>query len=91
MKIKICSGSKCAFYGASHILENLEELKESLAEMDNVRKDFKLDIELIPCVGDCKENEKTAPLVFVDDERIPLATGPQVMERVIRAAVIKKP
>lgn len=89
MKIKICSGSKCAFYGASHILESLEELQESMKDMEGIREDFSLDIELIKCPGDCKGDEKIAPLVYIDDERLPLATSPQVMEKVLNEAMRK--
>lgn len=87
MKIKICTGSKCMFYGATHILESLEDLKESMTTMDGVREDFELEIELIGCPGDCKGTEKVAPLVFIDDERMALATGPKVMERVLDKAM----
>lgn len=89
MKIKICGGSKCAFYGASHILESLEELQEDMKKMEGIREDFALEIELVRCPGDCKSDEKVAPLVFIDDERLPLATSPQVMERVLDAAMRK--
>lgn len=87
MKIAICTGSKCTFYGSSHIIESLEDLQESMQTMEGIRDDFALEIELLPCEGHCKGDEKVAPLVYVDGEAVPMATGPMIMERVLNEAM----
>ncbi len=87
MKIEICTGSKCSFYGASFILERLEDFMEERAYMPEVRKDFILDVKVRACQGDCKDEDDIAPLVYVDGERIIKATGPVIMERVMKEAL----
>lgn len=90
MKVRICTGSKCIFYGASHILENLEELKDSMHEMEGVPEDFDFEIELIPCPGGCKGDDKVAPLVYIDGEAMYAATGPKVMAALLDKASQEK-
>lgn len=88
MKIDICSGSKCIYYGASHLFESLEDLQESLQNMEGVDPEFTLEINFVPCPGECKESEKAAPLAWVDGQKIPGATGPQLMTCVLKDAML---
>lgn len=90
MKIELCSGSKCVFYGVTHLYESLLDLKEDLKEMDHVDPKFTLDIEFIPCVGICKIDSEASPVAYVDGELIEAATGPILMNRVLEAALLKE-
>ena len=83
MKVKICTGTRCIFYGADNIMDNVIDLKESLSEYP-IREGADFDIELCSCDGTCKTSEKRiAPVVTIDDEKILKATSPQVMERIL--------
>lgn len=84
MKVQVCIGTKCSFYGATNILDSLEDLQASLHEFPGVKEDAELELELIPCAGGCKGKDgKIAPLVFVEDERIERASSPVVMEKIM--------
>ncbi len=89
MKVGICTGSKCSFYGASFLIERLEELQEDIHSMENIRDDFQLEIEILPCVGECKGVEDVSPIVFIDGEIIRNASTPVVMERIMNEAMLK--
>lgn len=88
MKIDICSGSKCIYYGASHLYESLEDLQESLLSMEGIDPEFTLEINFVPCSGDCKDDEKAAPVAWVNGEKISGATGPQLMTCVLNDAML---
>lgn len=84
MKVRICSCTKCMFYGASNIYECVSDLQESLPEYPGIPEDAGLEVELVPCDGSCKgKDAKVSPLVYIDDERIERASSPQVMEKIL--------
>lgn len=84
MKVRICTGSKCTFYGASGIMDGLLQLQEDLALIPGIPEDSEFEVEALPCQGFCKDgNHKIAPLVYIDDERFDRASTQQIMETVI--------
>ena len=84
MKVQVCTGSKCSFYGAQHILNSLFDLQENLHMYPGIREDAVLDIEMLPCRNLCKKgNHGVAPVVYIDGEMIERAQAQQIMERVI--------
>ena len=84
MKVQICTGSKCTFYGANNIIERLSELSENLHLYPGLPEDAVLELEVIPCDESCKKgNSKVAPIVFVDGEKIERAKSSQIMEMVL--------
>lgn len=90
MKVQICIGTKCSFYGATNILDSVEDLKETLHELPNIREDADIEIELVPCYGECKgENSKIAPVVVVDGEKIERASSPVVMEKIMKHLMVE--
>ncbi|WP_019134229.1 (2Fe-2S) ferredoxin domain-containing protein [Kallipyga massiliensis] len=82
MDVKICTGAKCTLYGASGIIEQLEELQENLHEYPGIPADAVLNIEIIRCDRRCKE-KKVSPLVFVDDVAFENAKVPELMEAIL--------
>ncbi len=89
MKVGVCTGSRCSFYGASFMIERLEELQEEIMRMNNIKDDFTLEIEILPCVGECKGQEEVSPIVYIDGEMIRKASTPQVMERIMNEAMVR--
>lgn len=84
MKVQICSGARCMYYGASNLYDQITELKESLTEMPGVRPDASFDIELIPCDDSCKGDKKNiSPIAIVNGERMECATSTRLMERIL--------
>ncbi|MCI6157307.1 MAG: NAD(P)H-dependent oxidoreductase subunit E [Peptoniphilaceae bacterium] len=84
MKVRICGGTKCMFYGASNILDRVTDLKESLSDYPGIPEEAVLDVEIIPCDGSCKgKDAKISPVVYIDDQRLECATSPQVMELIL--------
>lgn len=85
MKVKVCMGSNCTLLGSMNILDQIEDLKEIIAEdLDNTYNDEEIEIESIKCLGYCKgTDERVSPVVVVDDEEIFKATGQIVMEKII--------
>jgi len=84
MKVKVCVGSNCTLLGSMNILDQIDDLKEIISEdLDNYN-DEELEVEVVKCLGFCKEtNEKVAPIVVIDDEPMFNATGQTVMEKII--------
>lgn len=86
MKVQICTGSKCTFYGASNIIERLTELRENLHLYPGIPEDAILDVEMIPCTKCCKQgNSEAAPVVLVDGKKIERAKSQQLMEMILDA------
>lgn len=75
MKLTICMGSKCVMVGAMNILDQVEELKESMGYED-------LTIETVVCMKYCKKEEEQCPVVMFDDEVMTNATTERVMEKI---------
>lgn len=84
MKVKVCVGSNCTLLGSMNILDQIDDLKEIISEdLDNYN-DEELEVEVVKCLGFCKEtNEKVAPIVVIDGEPMFNATGQTVMEKII--------
>ena len=84
MKVKVCVGSNCTLLGSMNILDQIDDLKEIISEdLDNYN-DEELEVEVVKCLGFCKEtNEKKAPIVIIDNEPMFNATGQTVMEKII--------
>ena len=84
MRVKICTGTRCMFYGADNIMDNLMDLKENLAEYPSIPEGADFEIELCSCDGTCKGSDKrVAPVVTIDNEVMQKATSPQVMEKIL--------
>lgn len=75
MKLTICMGSRCVMVGAMNILDQVEELKESMGYDD-------LTIETVVCMRYCKSEEEDCPVVMFDDEVMTKATTERVMEKI---------
>lgn len=85
MKISICTGTKCMFYGADNIIDCLTDLQEHLAEYHQIPEDAVLELELVTCDGSCKgKGKKIAPLVYIDGDRFERTSSPEVMEEVFK-------
>lgn len=84
MKIKVCVGSCCTLLGSMGILDQIDDLKDIINnDVDNY-SDEELEVEVIKCLGFCKDKiEQAAPVVVIDDETILNATGQIVMEKII--------
>lgn len=83
MKVSICNGSKCVFYGASHIMDCLFQMQEELHTLYEIPEGQELEIDLIPCNGDCKRNHGITPVVYIEDEKIERAKATEVMEKIL--------
>lgn len=84
MKVKVCTGTKCMFYGADNIIDRLIDLQDNLTDYPGIPADAELKVELIPCDGSCKgKDTKIAPLVYVAEERMERASSPEVMEKIL--------
>ncbi|MCI5839780.1 MAG: NAD(P)H-dependent oxidoreductase subunit E [Peptoniphilaceae bacterium] len=91
MKIKVCVGAKCTMLGADTILDTIDEILQDLEiRKESIDKDFKVDLEMIPCPGVCKEEEKIGPVVFIDNEMIAQTTPQEIMERILDKAYESK-
>jgi NADH:ubiquinone oxidoreductase subunit E len=89
MKVKVCMGSNCTLLGAMNLLDQIESLRELIAE-NKEYKDEELEIESIKCLGYCKEtDEDIAPVVIVDEDVIFKATGQIVMGKIMDKMRIK--
>jgi len=84
MKVKVCVGSNCTLLGSMNILDQIDDLKEIISEDIDNYNDEELEVEVVKCLGFCKETkEKVAPIVVIDDEPMFNATGQTVMEKII--------
>lgn len=84
MKVQICTGTKCMFYGADNIIDRVVDLSENLSEYPGIPEDAQLDIEIIPCNDHCKgKGRHVSPLVYVDGEAIEKASSSALMERIL--------
>lgn len=82
MDVKICTGAKCTLYGASGIIERLEDLKENLHDYPGIPADAQLNIEIIRCDRSCRE-KRVSPLVYVDGVAFEKAKVPELMEAIL--------
>ena len=76
MKVTLCMGSNCVMMGNMSIQAQLEDLKESL-DWDG------LEITFEHCLGQCKTDDNSTPVVVIDGEVIESATSQVVMEKVM--------
>lgn len=84
MKIKVCVGSSCTLLGSMGILDQIDDLKDIISEDADNYNDEELEVEVIKCLGYCKETaEKVAPVVVIDDEPMFNATSQTVMEKIV--------
>ncbi|MDD4780852.1 MAG: NAD(P)H-dependent oxidoreductase subunit E [Tissierellia bacterium] len=84
MKLKICAGSNCTLLGSLSILDQIDDLKEIISEDAENYRDEGLEVEVIKCLGYCKEtNEQVAPVVVIDGEPMFNATSQAVMEKIV--------
>lgn len=75
IKVSICTGTACFVMGASEIMLLEEELPEELKD--------KVEVEGITCFEHCKDSKcGKAPFVKINEEVIPEATLPKVLERI---------
>lgn len=91
MKIILCAGSSCTMMGANTILDQIEDIEENLNNFNyDIDKDFELEIETVNCLGLCKKERKTSPVVIIDGDVIQKATPQVVMEKILDAAFKNK-
>lgn len=91
MKIIVCAGSSCTLMGADTIIDQIEEIDEHIHEFNyDIDKDFNLEVELVHCLGVCKKERKSSPVVIIDGEIIQKATPQVVMERILDEAFASK-
>lgn len=84
MKIKVCAGSNCTLLGSTRILDQIEDLKDIISEDADNYNDEELEVEVIKCLGFCKETDKqVAPVVVIDDKPMFNATDQAVMEKIV--------
>lgn len=75
IKVSICTGTACFVMGASEIMLLEDELPEELKG--------KVEIEGITCFEKCKNADcGKAPFVKVNEEIIPEASLPKVLEKI---------
>ena len=75
IKVSVCTGTACYVMGASELLLLNENLPEKLRDA--------VEIEDIPCVGQCHSGmKKQPPYVKIDGELIPLATLQTVISKI---------
>lgn len=72
MKVRICCGSNCVMLGSMTILNQVEDLKETMNLKD-------LEIECVECLGQCKEGSNVGPVVEIDGKVLENATPQDVM------------
>lgn len=77
MKVTVCMGSNCVMMGNMNILSQLEDLQETMPELD-------IEIETVKCMGFCKVEENSSPVVRIEDETITCATSQIIMEKLTR-------
>lgn len=84
MKIKVCAGSNCTLLGSMNILGQIDDLKDIISEDADNYSDEILEVEVIKCLGYCKNtNKKVAPVVVIDEEPMFNATSQAVMEKIV--------
>ncbi len=84
MKVSICTGSKCSYYGANHIIDCMMGLKEELHDFYGVPEGKELEVELLPCQNYCKSgNHGVAPVVYLDGELIERAEANELMDLIL--------
>lgn len=86
MKIIVCVGSNCTMMGADGIIFSLENLKETILTKEGVNPDFALDIEIVRCLGECKNKEAVSPVVIVDGIVHQNASREEIMSIILDAA-----
>ncbi|MFS8540559.1 MAG: NAD(P)H-dependent oxidoreductase subunit E [Tissierellales bacterium] len=87
MKVKICMGSNCTLLGAMNILDQVEDLRNLISQEENYNVD-EFDIEVVKCLGFCKNaKDNISPVVVIDDEILFNATGQIVMEKIIKKKI----
>lgn len=74
IKITICLGTTCHLMGSSHLQNILEDLPSSLINH--------VEIKWARCLGYCNSEKHQAPFVLVNDELLPEATLPGIIEKV---------
>lgn len=85
MKVEICMGARCTFYGASAILDSLHNLKETLPDFSEIPENADFELVLVPCQNLCRDDRNSAaPIVWVDGEKIERAKSQEVMEVVMQ-------
>lgn len=80
MNVKVCVGSRCTMMGSNGMMDGLEVLQEKYFTQGE------LEIEPVNCMGQCKKNPTSAPVVSIDDEIITNATLQEVSERLLQKA-----
>lgn len=86
MKIEVCVGSNCTMMGADGIIASLENLKETILMKEGVNPEFILDIEIVRCLGECKQMKAVSPVVLVDGVVYHKASREEIMSVVLDAA-----
>lgn len=90
MKIQVCAGARCTMLGSDIIFNRLTEFVEEFNQrIDEGHLDVgtgKIEITMITCNNECKENKKNAPVVLVDDKVFTHAKTEVIMEYILDTA-----
>ncbi|MHC1714173.1 MAG: NAD(P)H-dependent oxidoreductase subunit E [Acidaminococcaceae bacterium] len=86
MKIKVCVGSNCTMMGADGIIASLENLKDTILTKKGVNPEFFLEIEIVRCLGECKNKQGVTPVVTVDGVVHHNASREEIMSVILDAA-----
>ncbi|NLH45753.1 MAG: (2Fe-2S) ferredoxin domain-containing protein [Acholeplasmataceae bacterium] len=86
MRIEVCVGSNCTMMGADAIIVSLENLKETILEKNGIRPDFSLEIEIVRCLGECKNKQSVSPVVIIDGVVHHNASREEIMSVILDAA-----
>ena len=72
--------------GADGIIDSLENIKETILTKPGVNPEFTLDIEIVRCLGECKQMKAVSPVVLVDGVVYHKASREEIMSVVLDAA-----
>lgn len=86
MKIKVCVGSNCTMMGADGIIVSLENLRDTILAKKGINSDFSLEIEVVRCLGECKNEQGLSPVVTVDGVVHRNASREEIMSLILDAA-----
>lgn len=88
MKIQVCAGARCTMMGSDIIYNRLEDIKSDI-ERYKGREGIEIEeieIEQVNCLGQCKIDKKSSPVVMVDEKVFTSAKSEVVMEYIMDKA-----
>lgn len=83
VKVQVCTGARCTYYGANSILDSLDSFKEELHKYEQIPDDAEVEIEVLECQNYCKEDgHRPHPVVYVDGQLVKDAKASKVTAEV---------